>query len=128
MATARPHHIDGGPFLAYPNRNSVPFREAYGIPEAHAGRSGASLRYEGNTVLVKALLDQGWLDTGRKDWLKKGLTWAEIQQRAAGASSSSDADLIERGLPALFFLGGGGGGYSCLRPPLDGPLSRIKSR
>lgn len=95
MGTAKPYHINGKSFLAYPNRNSVPFRESYRIPEAHTVVRG-SLRYEGNTVLVKALLGLGWLDAERKGWLKKGLAWAQIQQQATGATSLSEADLISR--------------------------------
>ncbi|KAF4450216.1 saccharopine dehydrogenase [Fusarium austroafricanum] len=36
MAETKPHHVlDRYSFLAYPNRDPVPFREAYGTPEAH---------------------------------------------------------------------------------------------
>lgn len=85
MATARPLHIlDGYDFVAYPNRNSLPFREFYNIPEAHTVVRG-SLRYEGNPAFVKALIDLGWLDIEQKDWLKNGLTWVEIWQRMTAA-------------------------------------------
>ncbi|KAF6517072.1 hypothetical protein HZS61_004275 [Fusarium oxysporum f. sp. conglutinans] len=52
------HVLDGYSFLAYPNRDSVPFRQAYGIAEAHAVIRG-SLRYDGNPALGKALIDLG---------------------------------------------------------------------
>lgn len=81
MATAGPYYVmDGYDFVAYPNRNAVPFREFYSIPEAHTVIRG-SLRYEGNPAFVKALIDLGWLDTTEKDWLKGGITWAEIWQK-----------------------------------------------
>lgn len=36
MTTAKPLYVmDGYNFVAYPNRNSLPFRESYNIPEAH---------------------------------------------------------------------------------------------
>ncbi|KAH6971547.1 saccharopine dehydrogenase [Ilyonectria sp. MPI-CAGE-AT-0026] len=96
MATARPYHVlDGYSFLAYPNRDSVPFREFYQIPEAHTVIRG-SLRYKGNPALVKALIDLGWLDTEEKAWLKDGMTWSQLQQRVTGASSSSEVDLITK--------------------------------
>lgn len=96
MATARPYHVlDGYSFLAYPNRDSVPFREFYQIPEAHTVIRG-SLRYKGNPALVKALIDLGWLDTEQKAWLKDGMTWSQLQQGVTGASSSSQADLITK--------------------------------
>ncbi|RYO87786.1 hypothetical protein DL762_004076 [Monosporascus cannonballus] len=87
--------IDGYSFLAYPNRNSVPFREFYQIPEAQTIIRG-SLRYDGNPQLVKALIDIGWLDVEAKDWLSPGITWAQIQQRTTSASSSSERDLLVR--------------------------------
>ncbi|KAJ3542907.1 hypothetical protein NM208_g3851 [Fusarium decemcellulare] len=70
MSKAVPYHVlDGYSFLAYPNRDSVPFRKAYGIPEAHTVIRG-SLRYEGNPAL------------------------AQIQQQATGTSSPAEVDLI----------------------------------
>jgi saccharopine dehydrogenase (NADP+, L-glutamate forming) len=87
MATSKPYYaMKGYDFVAYPNRNSVPFRELYNIPEAHTVIRG-SLRYEGNPAFVQALANLGWLEQGKKDWLKTGMTWAEIQHKAIGASS-----------------------------------------
>ncbi|EKJ70702.1 hypothetical protein FPSE_09212 [Fusarium pseudograminearum CS3096] len=96
MSMAVPYHVvDGYSFLAYPNRDSVPFREAYRIPEAQTVIRG-SLRYEGNPALVKALIELGWLDTTTKTWLRDGMSWAEIQQKATGAASDTEADLMAR--------------------------------
>lgn len=81
--------------MAYPNRDSTPFREFYNIPEAHTVIRG-SLRYEGNPALVRALIDLGWLDVSEKPWLKDGITWAEIQQQASGAGSPAEPDLIKK--------------------------------
>ncbi|KAF2646982.1 Saccharopine dehydrogenase [Lophiostoma macrostomum CBS 122681] len=86
MASAVPYHVvDRYDFVAYANRDSVPFREFYGIPEAHTVIRG-SLRYEGNPGFVQALANLGWLEQEKKEWLKEGMTWAEIQQKAIGAS------------------------------------------
>lgn len=96
MREAKPYHVrDGYSFLAYPNRNSLPFQEFYQIPEAHTIVRG-SLRYEGNPALVKALIDLGWLDIEAKPWLQQGMTWAQIQQEATGAASSSETDLLAK--------------------------------
>ncbi|KAI8680785.1 hypothetical protein NCS56_00484500 [Fusarium sp. Ph1] len=96
MGSAKPYHVlDGYSFAAYPNRNSVPFREAYGIPEAHTVIRG-SLRYEGNPAMVKALIDLGWINPEEKPWLKEGMTWAQIQQNTTGASSGEESDLIAK--------------------------------
>lgn len=90
MGTAKPYHVmDGYDFVAYPNRDSVPFRNFYGIPEAHTVVRG-SLRYKGNPVFVKALADLGLLEQKRKEWLREGMTWAEIQQKAIAASGADE--------------------------------------
>ncbi|KAI1419214.1 saccharopine dehydrogenase [Xylaria sp. FL1777] len=96
MANAVPYHVvDGYSFLAYPNRNSVPFREFYQIPEAQTVIRG-SLRYDGNPQLVKALIDLGWINTDPQEWLSPGMTWAQIQMKATAASSTSETDLLEK--------------------------------
>lgn len=85
MAAARPYHVkDGYEFVAYPNRNSVPFRDFYRIPEAHTAVRG-SLRYNGNPAFIQALANLGWLEQDKKEWLRDGMTWAEIHQVAIGA-------------------------------------------
>ena len=90
MATAMPYFVmDGYDFVAYPNRNSVPFREFYKIPEADTVVRG-SLRYEGNPAFIKAFADAGWLDATEKEWLKPGITWAEISQHVTGATETSE--------------------------------------
>lgn len=88
MSTAKSYHvIDGYSFVAYPNRNSVPFRDFYGIPEADTVVRG-SLRYKGNPEFVQALARLGWVTPEKKEWLKGGDTWGEIQQKLIGASGS----------------------------------------
>lgn len=91
MSVAKPHYVkDGYSFVAYPNRNSVPFKDFYNIPEAETVVRG-SLRYEGNPEFIQALAGIGWLDQEEKLWLKSGITWAQIQQKLVNAS-----DLDER--------------------------------
>ncbi|MCJ1346192.1 hypothetical protein MMC31_004406 [Peltigera leucophlebia] len=94
MATAKPYFVmDGYDFVAYPNRNSVPFKQFYKIPEARTVVRG-SLRYVGNPTFIKAFADIGWLDATEKDWLKEGLTWTQIHSRIAGANDSSENSII----------------------------------
>ncbi|RYP66812.1 hypothetical protein DL771_007610 [Monosporascus sp. 5C6A] len=94
MAAATRYHVkDGYSFVAYPNRDSLPFRELYRIPEARTFVRG-SLRYEGNPALVKALLDLGWLDPTEKTWLMPGMTWSQIQQKVTGAASGIETELV----------------------------------
>ena len=90
MATAKPYFVmDGYDFVAYPNRSSVPFREFYKIPEADTVVRG-SLRYNGNPAFIKAFADAGWLDANEKEWLKSGITWAQISQNVTGAVNSNE--------------------------------------
>ncbi|RYP46294.1 hypothetical protein DL768_007461 [Monosporascus sp. mg162] len=96
MAAATRYHVkDGYSFVAYPNRNSLPFQELYRIPEARTFVRG-SLRYEGNPTLVKALIDLGWLDATEKTWLKPGMTWSQIQQKVTGAASGVETELVSK--------------------------------
>lgn len=90
MYTAKPHYVkDGYSFVSYPNRNSVPFRDFYNIPEAETVIRG-SLRYKGNPEFIQALAGIGWLDQEEKPWLKPGMTWAKIQQKIVGALDSDE--------------------------------------
>jgi saccharopine dehydrogenase (NADP+, L-glutamate forming) len=94
MANAVPYHVvDGYNFLAYPNRDTVPFREFYGIPEAHTVIRG-SLRYDGNPQLTRALLKTGWLDVEPKEWLSAAMTWAEITAKATNAKDSNEKCVV----------------------------------
>ena len=90
MTRAEPYFVKKGySFVAYANRDSVPFREFYKIPEAETVVRG-SLRYDGNPAFIHVLATLGWLDTKEYDWLKAGLTWAEIQKRLTGADDTNE--------------------------------------
>merc|ERR1712093_218153 len=66
MATAKPYYIyPGYAFVAYPNRDSTPYRERYSIPEAQTIIRG-TLRYAGFPEFVKAIVDIGFLDETEK--------------------------------------------------------------
>ncbi|KAF8192639.1 saccharopine dehydrogenase [Mycena galopus ATCC 62051] len=97
MARAQPYTVPGfTPALeAFPNRDSVPFREFYRIPEAETVVRG-TLRYVGFTAFMAALIKLGWLAADVKEWLVDGMTWCEATQRACGASASDEAALVAR--------------------------------
>ncbi|KAL5480610.1 hypothetical protein ACEPAI_1881 [Sanghuangporus weigelae] len=96
MGEAKPYYISPAyAFVAYPNRDSTPFREAYNIPEAETVVRG-TLRYQGFPEFIAALVKLGWLDMDEKDWLNESLSWAEVTQKAIGANDSFEASLVER--------------------------------
>ncbi|KAN0140337.1 saccharopine dehydrogenase [Lactarius tabidus] len=96
MALAKPYYISPAyAFVAYPNRNSAPYREWYNIPEADTVVRG-TLRYQGFPEFIRALVKLGWLDSLQKDWVKEGLTWAEATKRASGAADASESTLVAR--------------------------------
>ncbi|KIY66865.1 saccharopine dehydrogenase [Cylindrobasidium torrendii FP15055 ss-10] len=96
MAYAKPYFITPAfAFVAYPNRDSKPFREFYNIPEAETVVRG-TLRYQGFPEFIKSLVDLGWLDATEKDWLKEGLTWAQVMQKVIGADDDSESTLVTK--------------------------------
>jgi len=103
MSPAKPYFISPAfAFVAYPNRDSVPFKEWYGIPEAETVVRG-TLRYQGFPDFIKALVEIGWLDAGEKPWLKEGLTWAEVMQKAIEANEATER-YVYRSKHASFIL------------------------
>jgi len=93
MATAKPYFIyPGYAFVAYPNRDSTPYKERYNIPESHTIIRG-TLRYQGFPQFIKVLVDIGFLEETEMDVLKKPSTWKEATAKIVGAASSSSADL-----------------------------------
>ncbi|KIX98064.1 uncharacterized protein Z520_06144 [Fonsecaea multimorphosa CBS 102226] len=98
MSSAKPYFVyPGFAFVAYPNRDSTPYREKYNIPEAQTVIRG-TLRYQGFPEFVKVLVDIGFLSEEEQSFLKpsadkKPLTWAEATQKIIGATSSKESDL-----------------------------------
>ena len=97
MGTAKPYFIyPGFAFVAYPNRDSTPYKERYDIPEAQTLIRG-TLRYQGFPEFVRVLVDIGFLSEETHDFLKasdKPLSWAEATQKIISASSSKESDLL----------------------------------
>ncbi|KAG8629531.1 hypothetical protein KVT40_003396 [Elsinoe batatas] len=94
MSKAEPYHVkEGHDFVAYPNRDSTPFRDFYKIPEADTIIRG-SLRFHGNPEFVDGLRQLGWLDATPKDWLVSGMTWLAVHQRMMGTSDSREITIV----------------------------------
>ncbi|KAM0813480.1 putative Saccharopine dehydrogenase [Seiridium cardinale] len=93
MATAKPYFIyPGYAFVAYPNRDSTPYKERYNIPEAETIIRG-TLRYQGFPEFIKTLVDIGFLDDTERDILKQSVPWKEATQSVLGVSSTGQSDL-----------------------------------
>ncbi|KAF2181813.1 saccharopine dehydrogenase-like protein [Zopfia rhizophila CBS 207.26] len=96
MGTAKPYFIyPGYAFVAYPNRDSTPYRERYSIPEAQTIIRG-TLRYQGFPEFVKCLVDIGFLSEEPKDFLKEGssLTWKDATSKIVQATSNKEEDIV----------------------------------
>ncbi len=77
-----------GELEVYPNRDSLPYIEAYGIPTVRSMVRG-TLRYPGWCDTLKAIVDLGLLDESERGDLG-GLTFARLTARLIG---SDGADL-----------------------------------
>lgn len=93
MGTAQPYYIyPGYAFVAYPNRDSTPFKQKYNIPEAETIIRG-TLRYQGFPQFIKTLVETGFLTETPVDILSKAVSWREATQAVVGAKSASEEDL-----------------------------------
>jgi saccharopine dehydrogenase (NADP+, L-glutamate forming) len=93
MDSARPYPTPTGyDFVGYPNRDSTPYRERYGIPEAQTVERG-TLRYRGFPEFVRVLVDLGFLSEEPKPFLDAAappLSWRETLQKLLDAPSSEE--------------------------------------
>jgi len=93
MNTAKPYFIyPGYAFVAYPNRDSTPYKERYSIPEAQTIIRG-TLRYQGFPQFIKVLVDIGFLEEDVHEILTKPGPWNEATKAIVGAASTSPVDL-----------------------------------
>ncbi|KAI9799680.1 MAG: Saccharopine dehydrogenase [NADP(+), L-glutamate-forming] [Sarcosagium campestre] len=97
MGTAKPYFIyPGYAFVAYPNRDSTPYKERYHIPEAETIIRG-TLRYQGFPEFVRVLVDIGFLSEEEREFLSPSsapLTWREAFSRILSSTSTKESDLI----------------------------------
>lgn len=97
MSVAKPYSTGytGFAFVAYPNRDSTPFREKYSIPEASTIIRG-TLRYAGFPETIRCVVDMGFLSQDTQDFLKPSgnpLAWKDATAKILKATSSSEQDL-----------------------------------
>ncbi|TGO19326.1 hypothetical protein BPAE_0347g00060 [Botrytis paeoniae] len=92
MGTAKPYFIyPGYAFVAYPNRDSTPYKERYNIPEAQTIIRG-TLRYQGFPEFIRVLVDMGFL-SDEEHGFTEPIFWKEATQKVLGSSSSTEDDL-----------------------------------
>lgn len=77
-----------GEFEGYPNRDSLAYRETYGIPEAVTVFRG-TLRYPGWCETVRKMVEIGLLDDTPKD--RSGATFNGLMKELAQAAAGADA-------------------------------------
>ena len=95
---------DLGEFEGYPNRDSLPYLETYGIPDA-TGIFRGTLRYVGWCSTLKKLVELGLLSDD--DAISpRDLTWAQLVARLIGAAGRQPIRQEAAG---------------CLRIPADAP-------
>jgi saccharopine dehydrogenase (NADP+, L-glutamate forming) len=76
-----------GAFEGYPNRDSVSYREIYGIPEALTVFRG-TLRYPGWCETIRKMVELGLLDDTPKD--RSGSTFLGLMKELSQAASGAD--------------------------------------
>jgi saccharopine dehydrogenase (NADP+, L-glutamate forming) len=88
-------NIEGlGEFEGYPNRNSLPYIQLYGIQSADTMLRG-TLRNKGWCSTMKKMVDLGLLDEEEKEW--DGLTYKDFIRRLMGSPAEED---IQKALSA----------------------------
>ncbi|MFW6144744.1 MAG: saccharopine dehydrogenase C-terminal domain-containing protein [Candidatus Natronoplasma sp.] len=87
---------------AYPNRNSLPYKEKYGLKDAETVFRG-TLRYPGWCETMKCMVDLGLMDEEERDL--SGMTYRDMMSELAGETTeevakhlkiSVDSDPIQR--------------------------------
>ncbi|MBN1859462.1 saccharopine dehydrogenase NADP-binding domain-containing protein [Candidatus Bipolaricaulota bacterium] len=98
-----PARISGfGTLEVYPNRDSLPYIETYGIPEIKTMFRG-TLRYPGWCDTLVKIVELGLLDDAERDDLG-GITFSQLTSRLIGAESAApdlrEALAAHLGIPA----------------------------
>ncbi len=76
-----------GEFEAYPNRNSLPYIDLYGIKSTKTMLRG-TLRYKGWCSTMKKMVDLGLLDEKEKDWI--GMTYQDFIRSLINQPTATD--------------------------------------
>jgi saccharopine dehydrogenase (NADP+, L-glutamate forming) len=98
MGSAKPYFIyPGYAFVAYPNRDSTPFKERYALHDAQTIIRG-TLRYQGFPEFARTLVDIGFFSDEPRDFLDPSrpspIQWKTALAKLLGSSSEAEDDLI----------------------------------
>ncbi|KAI5789052.1 saccharopine reductase [Geopyxis carbonaria] len=94
MSVAKPYYIyPGYAFVAYPNRDSSPYKERYHIPEAQTIVRG-TLRYQGFPEFVRTLVDIDFLSEEHSETFKRTMPWRTALAKHLGSTSEKEEDLV----------------------------------
>ncbi len=93
MGSAKPYFIyPGFALVAYPNRDSTPYKDRYRIPEAQTVIRG-TLRYQGFPEFVRVLGDIGFLNDEKMPYLAQSGTppaWRDVLGKMLGIESTEE--------------------------------------
>ncbi len=85
------YEVEGlGTFEIYPNRDALPYQEAYRLEDAEGFFRG-TIRYPGWCETLKAAADLGLLEVEPREW-PAGTTWADLATGRAGERQGSAAE------------------------------------
>lgn len=99
MGTAKPYYIyPGYAFVAYPNRDSTPYKGRYMMPEADTIIRG-TLRYQGFPEFIRTLVDIGFLSDEEQAFLKHVddqpvLSWSDATAKVVGSTTSKERSVL----------------------------------
>lgn len=77
---------------AYPNRNSMPYKDKYGLDDAETVFRG-TLRYPGWCKTMRCIVDLGLLDEEERDL--SGMTYRDMMEELAGATKEKVAEYLD---------------------------------
>ncbi|NIM00493.1 MAG: saccharopine dehydrogenase [Acidobacteria bacterium] len=98
---AWPYDVHGlGRFEVYPNRDSIPYRDTYGLSDIDSMLRG-TIRYPGWSRGMKAVADLGLLELEPREWPSEA-TYADLTTARLGPGAGSPRERVARHLDLDF--------------------------
>jgi saccharopine dehydrogenase-like NADP-dependent oxidoreductase len=93
MASAKPYYFTPAyNLVCYPNRDSTPFREFYGLKDVQNLVRG-TMRYSGFCEVALTWKEMGFLDDSNVEHLgreAKAITWLELTAKTLGVEANEE--------------------------------------